>query len=317
MKGMHIVVVPAPLATDAGPSYSSLMANARANGITIEYDTFGKPSNPPMLLIMGLGAQMILWDEAFCEQLAARGHYVVRFDNRDVGLSTKFADAGVPDVVAALTASMSGQPVKAPYTLRDMAADAVGLLDALHIDHAHIVGASMGGMIAQTVAIDHPKRARTLTSIMSTTGAPDLPPAKPEAMAALLSPPPTSRDEAIERSVSVFRTIGSPGFPFEEERFRERAALAYDRCFHPEGAARQIVAIIASGSRREKLRAVKAPTLVIHGADDPLVPLAGGKDTAESVAGAEIMIIAGMGHDLPRPVWPRIIDGITALTTRN
>jgi len=293
------------------------MPNVPANGIDIEYDVFGKPADPPMLLIMGLGAQMILWDEQFCEQLAERGHYVIRFDNRDVGLSTKFAGAGMPNVVAAMSAVMMRQPVAAPYTLSDMAADAMGLLGALKIDRAHIVGASMGGMIAQIVAIEHPKRVRTLTSIMSTTGDPSLPPAKPEAMAALLMPPPSDREGSIERSVSVFRTIGSPGFPFEEDRFRERAARSFDRCFHPEGAARQIVAILASGSRKEKLRAITAPTLVIHGADDPLVPLAGGIDTAESIPGAEILIIEGMGHDLPRPAWPRIVDAISKLAARN
>ncbi|HUI25642.1 MAG TPA: alpha/beta hydrolase [Candidatus Kryptonia bacterium] len=292
------------------------MPNVRANGIDIEYDTFGQPANAPMLLIMGLGAQMVLWDEQFCEQLAERGHYVIRFDNRDVGLSTKFAQAGMPNVVAAVGAMMMRQPVEAPYTLSDMAADAMGLLDALDIGTAHIVGASMGGMIAQTVAIEHPKRVRTLTSIMSTTGNPNLPPAKPEAMMALMTPPPADRAGSIERSVSVFRTIGSPGFPFEEDRFRERAALSFDRCFHPEGAARQMVAILASGSRKEKLGAVTAPTLVIHGADDPLVPLAGGIDTAESIPGAELLIIEGMGHDLPRPAWPRIIDAISKLTVR-
>jgi pimeloyl-ACP methyl ester carboxylesterase len=292
------------------------MPNIRANGITLEYEIFGKSDAAPLLLIMGLGAQMILWDEDFCERLAARGHRVIRFDNRDIGLSTKFDDAGMPNVMAAMASVMQRKPIEAPYTLSDMAADAAGLLDALQIESAHVVGASMGGMIAQTVAIEHPKRVRTLTSIMSTTGNPDLPPAKPEAMLALMTPPPADRAGNIERTVAVFRTIGSPGFPFEEERFRERSARAYDRCFNPAGATRQLVAILASGSRKERLKSVTAPTLVIHGVDDPLVPLAGGLDTAESIPGAEILTIEGMGHDLPRPAWPRIIDAICGLTAR-
>jgi len=293
------------------------MPRARANGIEIEYDTFGKPTDPALLLIMGLGAQMILWDEEFCEQVAARGYHVIRFDNRDIGLSTKFDQGGMPNIMAAMSAAMMRKPVEdAPYTLRDMAADAAGLLDALHIDTAHVVGASMGGMIAQTMAINHPTRVRSLTSIMSTTGNPDLPPAKPEAAAVLITPVPEGREANIERGVSVFRAIGSPGFAFDEEGVRRRAARAYDRCFHPAGVARQLVAIIASGSRKGALGAINIPTLVIHGADDPLVPLAGGLDTAESIPGAEIVIIEGMGHDLPRAAWPRIIDAISNLTAR-
>ncbi len=292
------------------------MPIAHANGIDIEYEVFGKPDDKPLLLIMGLGAQMILWDEQFCEQLAARGHRVIRFDNRDVGLSTKCDDGGVPDVMAAVTASMTRQPVTAPYKLSDMAADAAGLLGALGIDKAHIVGASMGGMIAQTVAIEHPERVLTLTSIMSTTGNPDLPPARPEAMGALLTPPPADRDGNIARSVEVFRTIGSPGFPFEEERIRDRAARSYDRCYHPAGVMRQMVAILASGSRKEALRQVRVPALVIHGVDDPLVPLAGGIDTAEAIPGASLLQIEGMGHDMPRPLWPRLIEAISELTAR-
>jgi pimeloyl-ACP methyl ester carboxylesterase len=292
------------------------MPRANANGLQIEYDTFGRRGDRPLLLIMGLGAQMILWDEAFCEELAARRHWVIRFDNRDVGLSSKLDGAGVPNVIAALTAGMSGGEVDAPYRLSDMAADAAALLDVLDLPAAHVVGASMGGMIAQALAIDHPTRVLSLTSIMSTTGDRSLPQAKPEAMAALLTPPPADREGNIERAVNVFRTIGSPGFPFEEERFRERAALSYDRGFHPEGVVRQMVAILASGSRRNALRSVRAPALVIHGEDDPLVPLAAGIDTAESIPGAELMTIPGMGHDLPRPAWPRIVDAISKLTAR-
>jgi len=285
------------------------MPNLSANGIRIEYEEFGDRSRPPLLLIMGLGAQMILWPEEFCEQLAGRGHRVIRFDNRDVGKSTWFDDLGVPD-------ALMRQPVAAPYLLRDMAADAVGVLDALGIDTAHIVGASMGGMIAQSVAIDFPSRVRTVTSIMSSTGNPDLPPASPDAMGVLLAPPPTTRDEAIERSVSVFRTIGSPGFPFDEAEMRERAARAFDRGFNPAGTVRQLVAILASGSRKQALGAVRVPALVIHGKDDPLVPFPAGQDTAAAIPGAELLAIDGMGHDLPRALWPRFVDRISALTAR-
>jgi pimeloyl-ACP methyl ester carboxylesterase len=289
------------------------MPRIKSNGIEIEYEEFGKPTAPPLLLIMGLGAQMILWREEFCEQLAARGYRVIRFDNRDVGKSTIFDHLGTPDIMAAATAALTRQSVIAPYLLRDMAADAAGLLEALHIERAHIVGASMGGMIAQALAIDFPQRVLSLTSIMSTTGNPQLPPPKPEAMGALMAPIPSTRDEAIARSVFVFRTIGSPGFPFDEGEVRELAARSYDRGFHPAGVARQLVAIMASGSRVEALRAVRAPALVIHGAADPLVPVEGGRDTAAAIPGAELLLIEGMGHDMPRPVWPRMIDAICAL----
>jgi pimeloyl-ACP methyl ester carboxylesterase len=292
------------------------MPNVRANGIDIEYDEFGDRTARPVLLIMGLGAQMILWHEDFCTQLAARGHRVIRFDNRDVGKSSKLNHLGVPNVLLAMGAALARQPVSAPYRISDMAGDAVGLLGALDIDKAHIVGASMGGMIAQSLAIEHPTRVLSLTSIMSSTGNPDLPQARPEAISALLAPPPASRQASIERAVSVFRVIGSPGFPFDEAYVRERAALSYDRGFSPEGVVRQLVAIVASGSRTQALRSVTVPTLVIHGRDDPLVPLAAGQDTAAAVPGAELMVIDGMGHDLPRAVWPRIIDAISALTAR-
>ena len=292
------------------------MPHVAANGITIEYEEFGDRSGRPLLLIMGLGAQMILWREEFCEQLAARGHRVIRFDNRDVGKSSWFDALGVPDVTAAVGAALLRQPVQAPYLIRDMAADAVGVLDALHIDQAHVVGASMGGMIAQAVAVEFPSRVRTLTSIMSSTGNPDLPPATPAAMSVLLAPPPTNRDDAIERSVTVFRTIGSPGFPFDEADVRKCAALSYDRGFNPAGTVRQLVAILASGSRKDALKAVRVPALVIHGKDDPLVPFAAAQDCAAAIPGAELLAIDGMGHDLPRALWPRIIDAISTLTAR-
>ena len=287
------------------------MPKATANGIQLEYETFGDKSAQPLLLIMGLAAQMILWDDEFCDKLAAKGHYVIRFDNRDIGLSTKIDEAGMPDVITAMAASMQGETVEAAYSLDDMADDTAGLLDALNIDKAHICGASMGGMIAQTIAIRHPERVSSLVSIMSSTGAPDLPQAEPEVMAVLLTPPPPEREANIEHGISVWRTIGSPGFPFDEERVRGRMTRSYDRCFCPEGVARQLMAIIAHGDRTPGLKSVTAPTLVIHGKDDPLVPVECGKATAAAVPGADILIIDGMGHDLPVGAWPQIIDAIT------
>ena len=293
------------------------MARARTNGIEIEYETFGNPSDEPLLLIMGLGGQMILWHEDFCSELARRGHYVIRFDNRDVGLSTKLDEAGLPNIIEMFMAAQQGQPVSAPYTLDDMADDVAGLLDALAIERAHVCGVSMGGMIAQTLAIRHPRRLKTLTSIMSTTGAMDLPPPRPEAAQVLLIPIPSDREGYIERTVNVFRAIGSPGFPFDEAQVRERAALSYDRCCNPFGQARQLAAILAHGSRREGLRRVRIPTLVIHGADDPLVPVECGHDTAACIPDAEILVIDGLGHDNPRGAWPVVIDALTRHTQRS
>ena len=292
------------------------MARARANGIELDYDTFGSESGRPLLLIMGLGGQSIMWDEGFCDALAARGHFVVRYDNRDIGLSTKFDAAGVPNPLELMMKSAAGQPLDVPYTLDDMADDAAGLLDALGLDSAHVCGASMGGMIAQTVAIRHPQRLRSLVSIMSTTGNPSLPPAKPEAMAVLMAPPPTDRAGSLDAAVRTWRTIGSPGFPFDEAKIRERAGRLFDRSFHPQGPARQLAAIVAHGSRVEKLKTVSAPTLVIHGAADPLVPLEGGRDTARSIPGAELLVIEGMGHDLPEPAWPQLVGAISEHTAK-
>jgi len=292
------------------------MTRIAANGIDIEYDTFGDRSAAPLLLVMGLGAQMISWDEEFCGLLADRGHYVVRYDNRDVGLSTRMESAGMPNVAAAMEARSQGRPVdNAPYTLDDMAADGMGLLDALEIGEAHIVGASMGGMIVQAMAINHPERVLTLTSIMSTTGRPDLPPARDEAMAVLLTPAPNEREANIEHRVKSALVIGSKRH-HDEAGVRAMAAKSFDRAYYPIGMARQIVGIMASAPRHEALGAVRVPTLVIHGADDPLVPVEGGKDTAASVPGAELLILQDMGHDLPRPLWPLIVEAIARNTSR-
>lgn len=292
------------------------MPTLAANGIEIAYDTFGDPAAEPMLLVMGLGSQMLFWHEDFCRMLAERGHYVVRFDNRDIGLSTKFAHAGVPNLMDVISASLQGLPVRVPYTLDDMADDAAGLLDALGIPSAHVVGASMGGMIAQTLAIRHPRRVKSLVSIMSTTGDPSLPQAKPEVLMVIMQPPAQDRDGAIERAVNVFRAIGSPGFPFDEEMVRDRAARSFDRCYHPEGQARQLAAIFAHGSRRDALQRLNVPALVIHGDSDPLVPVEGGIDTAAAIPGAELIVVKGMGHDNPRPVWPGAVEAISRLTQR-
>ena len=287
------------------------MPRARVNGIELEYESFGRTGDPALLLVMGLGAQMILWHEEFCESLAGRGFRVIRYDNRDVGRSTWLDEAGVPDVPGALAAAATGGAIEAPYLLGDMAADGVALLDELQVGAAHVVGASMGGMIAQSIAIEHAGRVRTLTSIMSTTGHPGLPQARPEAMALLMTPVPVERAAQIERAVQVSRTIGSPAYPGDEAELRALAGHAFDRGVNPPGFARQLVAILASGSRRDALGTVRAPTLVIHGADDPLVPVEAGRDTAESVPGAELLEIPGMGHDLPRALWPTVVDAIS------
>ncbi|MEE4361720.1 MAG: alpha/beta fold hydrolase [Pseudomonadales bacterium] len=287
------------------------MPQVDVNGIRLEYDTFGRESDRPLLLVMGLGAQMIHWDEPFCERLADRGHFVVRFDNRDAGLSTKFDHVPPPEMSALVASLMAGQTPEVPYTLDDMADDAVGLLDHLDIDRAHVCGASMGGMIVQTMAIRHPQRLRSMTSIMSTTGNPDVPPATPEAMAALTSPVPEDFEGFVERSLHVARAIGSPGFPVDEERLRARARRTFDRALHPHGTARQMAAIVAHGNRRPKLEAVKIPTLVIHGAHDPLVPVQGGHDTHAAIANSELLVIDGMGHDLPIQTWDQIVDAIS------
>ena len=276
------------------------------NGIEIAYETFGSPADPTVLLVMGLGTQMLAWPDEFCGQLADRGLHVVRFDNRDVGLSTHLHDAPTPNLAAA----MAGDYSTAAYRLDDMAADTIGLLDALGIDAAHLVGASMGGMIAQTVAIRHPGRVRSLTSIMSTPG-PAAGAPSPAARSALFMPPPRNRDEAAEAALRVFRIIGSPGYRRDEDALAELARRSFDRAHDPLGVSRQMVAILASGDRTAALSDVRVPTLVIHGTDDPLIGFDGGQATADAIPGATLLAFPGMGHDLPRPLWHPIIDALT------
>jgi pimeloyl-ACP methyl ester carboxylesterase len=288
------------------------VSRAQIGEIEIFYDEIGDPAAPPVLLVMGLGAQMTVWQEGFRAAIADRGYRVIRFDNRDVGLSTHLHDAPPPDVRAAFT----GDASSAAYTLSDMAADTTGLLDSLGIDSAHVVGASMGGMIAQTVAIEHPERVRSLTSIMSTTGDRSVGQATPAASAVLLGPPAASRDEVIERAVTSAGIVRSPAYPTDEAVIRQRAGEYYDRAFDPAGVARQLVAVMVSGDRTPKLAAVAVPTVVIHGEADPLVDPSGGRATAAAVPGAELVLVPGMGHDLPEPVWPQIVDAITAVAAR-
>jgi pimeloyl-ACP methyl ester carboxylesterase len=293
------------------------MAQVTANGINLEYDTFGDPAARPLLLVMGLGAQMTRWRPEFCELLADEGHFVIRFDNRDVGLSQKFDEAGVPNMAEIFMQAQAGQPVSAPYTLDDMADDAVGLLDVLGVDRAHVCGASMGGMIVQTMALRHGPRLRSMVSIMSTTGNPELPKATPEASAALVSPAGTTLDEVLDRAVAVSRVVGSPAYPDAAEAIRERARADFERCSYPVGVARQMAAIAASGNRRPYLPKVATPTLVIHGKDDPLVPLAGGIDTHEAIPGSRLAVFEGMGHDLPEALWDDIVRHIAEHTARH
>jgi pimeloyl-ACP methyl ester carboxylesterase len=284
---------------------------ALANGIEIAYETIGEPSNPPLLLVMGLGTQLIHWDVELCERFADRGFHVIRFDNRDAGRST-YIDAPVPN----LRRAMAGLRIDAPYLLDDMADDAFGLLDHLGIEAAHVAGASMGGMIAQTMAIRRPERVLSLTSIMSTTGERRAGRPKLRVWGVLLRRAPRDKDVAVEYFVRVFRLIGSKGFPADEDRIRALAAEAYDRGHNPAGTGRQLAAIMASGDRTDRLRRLRVPTLVFHGRDDPLIPFRGGRATADAIPGARLIGIPGMGHDLPRQVWPQLVGALAETAAR-
>ena len=285
---------------------------ARANGIDLCYEIFGDPAAEPMLLIMGLGAQMIHWDDDFCRQLAARGFRVIRFDNRDIGKSSRLSGGKRLTAMELLKLRFLRIPVQAPYKLRDMAEDTVGLMDALGIASAHIVGLSMGGMIAQEIALCYPERVRSLISIMSSTGNPRLPQATREAMAVLMAPPPTTKQEFMDRFINTWKVLRVGRFPEDEALDLARGERTWARGINPAGSGRQLRAILASGSRKERLRTVKTPTLVIHGTVDPLVHPAGGMDTAASIPGAKLIMIERMGHALPIPMWPQIIDAIAS-----
>ena len=295
------------------------MPKVTANGIDIHYEEHGNPAHPALLLIMGFGAQLTLWPDELVEALAARGYRVIRYDNRDIGLSHKFDGVKAPGLVKMTLLSKIGMTPRVPYGLADMAADGIGVLDALGIDKAHIVGASMGGMIAQHVAAKYPERCLSFTQIFSTTGNPKLPPARKEALQALVTRPSSDAEEAlVEHGIMLARTIGSPGFPAPEERLRERTLTSVRRSFYPEGPTRHLSAIVADGDRRPMLREITVPTLVLHGEDDPLVPCEGGRDTAACIPDAKLETIPGWGHDLPlelvEPLSEKIADHASSAT---
>jgi pimeloyl-ACP methyl ester carboxylesterase len=285
------------------------MPRLKANGIEIEYETFGDPTSAPLLLIGGLGSQLLSWDEEFCEQLRDRGFYVIRYDNRDAGLSTKMEDAGEPDLLAAF-----GGDANPAYHLDDLAADAAGLLTALRIPAAHVVGVSMGGFIAQLLAINHPEQVLSLTSIMSGPGGDDAVAPLPEGADVLMRIPPPTREGRIEHGVWIRKTLKGPGDPFDEAMETRQVERAYDRSYYPVGTGRQLVAILAAHSRVERLSRIKVPTLVIHGTEDVLVPVENGRRVAKAIPGARLIEFEHMGHNLPERVWPQVLDAIEELT---
>jgi pimeloyl-ACP methyl ester carboxylesterase len=297
-------------ASDLKSTASGELTAKAGEDLELCYETFGSADAPPVLLIMGLASQMLLWDDQFCEQLAGRGFRVIRFDNRDIGHSTHLRGAAIPKRWRLLTRNPRG----AAYSLDDMAADSVGLLDALEIPAAHVVGASMGGMIAQLIAINHPDRVLSLVSIMSTTGNRRVGKPQPRMMMRLMRKGRREREAYIEDHIDTYRAIGSKGFDFDEEYKRERAARLFERGVYPAGSARQLGAVAAAPDRTRALGNVSVPTTVIHGDADPLVDVSGGRATAEAIPGAKLVILPGMGHDLPRELWPQIIETIVQNT---
>jgi pimeloyl-ACP methyl ester carboxylesterase len=279
------------------------MPQASSNGITLEYHFDGNPGDTAVLLVNGLGGQLTSWDDRFVGALVERNLFVVRFDNRDVGRSTWFDRVPMPELTTVL-----GGDAPAPYLLSDMADDAEGLLEALGMDAIHVVGISMGGMIAQELVIRHAPRVASLTSVMSTTGAAHVGQPSPEAVELLLAPPPAGPEEIADRAVKLQRVIGSPGFPFDERRVRDQAIAAFERAHHPDGTLRQAMAVVASPDRTELLRHVRCPTLVVHGSSDVLVDPSGGRATAAAVPGAVLRMVDGMGHDIPPALYDDFAD---------
>ncbi len=291
------------------------MPRATANGIELEYEVTGE--GEPLLLIMGIGAQLVTWPRGLIDAFVGRGFRVIRFDNRDAGLSTRIDEARAPRVMRTMVRGLLGLRVEAPYTLFDMADDAAALLDALEIDTAHVLGASLGGMVAQSMAITHPRRMRTMTSVMSNTGNRLTAIARPKAIKALLGKAPRTEEEAVEYMLHFRRVCGSTGFPFDADMHADIARQTYRRGMHPRGFARQLAAIMATGDRTRALRHVRVPTLVVHGSADPLLPPVGGRATARAIPGARLRIIDGMGHDLPKEVWPILAEEVSTLATAN
>jgi pimeloyl-ACP methyl ester carboxylesterase len=316
LSGTTFAAAPAPVPRDAGRA-DLKRGTVQANGMTIAYESHGPEDREAVLLIMGIAAQLTAWPPELVDALVARGYRVIVYDHRDTGLSTKLDTAGAPDWPGIVAAKVQGKPAPVPYTLDDMARDAVGLLDALGVKAAHIVGASMGGYIAHLIAADHPERALSLTSVMSDTMNPALPQPSPEILKAF----PTVERHGDPKGyaddmVRFWTAVGSPDYPTDEALIRQRALRDFERSYYPAGFVRQVAALQASGDQRPKLRTIKAPTVVVHGAADPIVSVEGGKDTAASIPGAELRVIPGMGHDLPLPLVGQVTDAITAAAKR-
>jgi pimeloyl-ACP methyl ester carboxylesterase len=294
------------------------MPQIRANGIDIAYESLGRDGDPAILLIMGFASPLTHWPDSLCYGLAAKGFRVIRFDNRDIGLSTHLAELGAPDLAAAMANVRAGRPAPAPYSLDDMAADAAALIDALGILRAHIVGASMGGMIAQLVAINHPSKTKSLVSIMSTTARQGLPPAERDAMRALMAlPASSSREDRVATALAAAKAIGGPGFPATDDERRAFLGRSVDYTpYDPTAAARQMAAVIAASPRNDRLQRLTIPSLVIHGADDPVIPAAHGEDTAESIPGAELIVVPGLGHDFTESAAAVYLEAIASFVAK-
>jgi len=310
IRAMPLAIAALVLLASASAAADPCTRFTHANGVSLAYRDLGEPGAPPVLLLMGLGGQLIDWPESFVEGLVEAGFRAILVDNRDAGLSQKLYEEGDPSLVWAFLRQRLGLSAGAPYRLSDMAGDAAALLADRGVDSAHVLGVSMGGMIGQVLALEHPERVRSLVSIMSTSGAPDLPEADPEVLEILRGDRPRDREAALERSVRVQTALAGPAHPPDPEAIRAHAARSYDRSHHPPGTKRQILAILDAAPRAERLRSLEAPTLVIHGTADPLLPPEHGRDTAERIPEAELMLVEGMGHDVPEALVPEILRAV-------